>query len=984
MSEHGVKTDPDKTKVIHDWKTPSSEKELRSFLGLAGYYRRFVKGFANIAAPLHAILTKQDKRKRKKATHCDTRMFSEKWDSKCELAFQKLKECLTEAPVLGYPDFTSDFIVETDASFDGLGAVLSQDQEGKRVVIAYASRSLRPTEKNMNNYSSMKLELVALKWAVTEKFREYLIGRSFKVYTDNNPLSYLRTAKLGATEMRWCAQLAQFNFEIIYPSGKSNKNADALSRQNSSNSMDDEVTLQNITKTTLIDKFVVKNCSVDEMSVIRDEQLTAVTTFPEYSRTELAVKQMQDSTMAAVLKWCETGHKPTERQLRKETPAARKLLRKWEKLVIEDTVLWYKVDDPEIGENLLFVTPESMRPQILESLHNLSCHQGIERTMSLVKKRCYWPGVESDVEKWVKNCERCMVAKMPLPGVKPLITNLLAFKPLEIVAMDFTLLDKSSDGKENVLVMTDVFTKYTVAVPTKDQKATTVAKVFVKEWFLKYGVPNRLHSDQGRNFEGAVVKELCRIYQIEKSRTYHPEGNAQCERFNRTMHDRLKILPPEKKRKWPEYLPELVYIYNCTPHASTGLSPYYLMFGREPRLHRDCMLGRKMDQDLESVDDWLEMHQSNMKNSFISAKEQLERKGLVRCTNYNKNAANKDICIGTRVLVKNHPLGRNKIGDYWLSTPYKVINKRNNVYDIQLADGTGYIKTVTRREILDTRELVDDNVDTVIDENADGSISQRGEEGKVEKLGQNEVNETDIVDDSSSDESSGYDCIEEAAEIEDFVIDEVAEDIDDNTDDIREIDGDSDSKAGEITENIVDEIDEDSSDKTSDRVEVFVEKDEIVEHVPEKDIEVENLETHEKAGKTVSDETEFHGKSVKLKEDFRKETGIVECGKQGVKKKSGKSDKAETQLRRSKRSTAGFHSNPYNLPKSTVKSETKSCDTEKVRVDKNTMDAMTKTVSALNFQDFSQAVTNLGNTLTHTLQMGWRDFCSKQNFGEDC
>ena len=97
--------------------------------------------------------------------------------------------------------------------------------------------------------------------------------------------------------------------------------------------------------------------------------------------------------------------------------------------------------------------------------------------------------------------------------------------------------------------------------------------------------------------------------------------------------------------------------------------------------------------------------------------------------------------------MKNHPLGRNKIGDYWLSTPYKVINKRNNVYDIQLADGTGCIKTVTRREIPDTRELIDDNVDTVIDENADGSISQRGEEGKVEKLGQNEVNETDIVDD---------------------------------------------------------------------------------------------------------------------------------------------------------------------------------------------------------------------------------------------
>ena len=510
VSEEGVKTDPGKTSVIHEWKTPSSEKELRSFLGLAGYNRRFVKGFAQIAAPLHAILTKQDRRSRKKRIPYDTRNFSEKWDSNCKKAFQNLKKCLTEAPVLGYPDFTTSFIVETDASFDGLGAVLSQDQSGGRVVIAYASRTLKSTERNMNNYSSMKLELEALKWAVTENSRDYLIGRSFVVYTDKNPLSYLKTAKLGATAMRWCAQLAQFNFEVIYRSGKSNKNADALSRQNSTNLVSDEAVIQNTTKTTFVEKFAMEDSSVNELSVIWNEQMTTATTFPEFSRTELAVKQMQDSQIATVLKWCESGHKPTERQLRKETKAVRKLLRKWENLVIQDTILWYKVNDPELGDNLLFVTPESMRDQILQSLHNLAGYQGIERTMSLIKKRCFWPGMGADVEKWVKNCERCMVAKMPVPGVKPMITNLLAFKPLEIVAIDFTLLEKSSDGKENVLIMTDVFTKYTVAIPTKDQKATTVAKVLVKEWFLKYGVPNRIQSDQGRNFESSVVKELCK------------------------------------------------------------------------------------------------------------------------------------------------------------------------------------------------------------------------------------------------------------------------------------------------------------------------------------------------------------------------------------------------------------------------------------------------------------------------------------------
>ena len=183
VSAEGVATDPDKISAIVNWDTPTTAKQLQSFMGLAGYYRRFVPGFSQIAAPLHRLTTmstaKRNK-KRKTTEPADSRTFAKKWDEEAERTFQELNTRLTSSPILGYPNFARPFIVETDASHHGIGAVLSQDNDGMQKVIAYASRGLRPSERNMENYSTMKLELLALKWAVAEKFRDYLLGSTSK------------------------------------------------------------------------------------------------------------------------------------------------------------------------------------------------------------------------------------------------------------------------------------------------------------------------------------------------------------------------------------------------------------------------------------------------------------------------------------------------------------------------------------------------------------------------------------------------------------------------------------------------------------------------------------------------------------------------------------------------------------------------------------------------------------------------------------
>lgn len=166
--------------------------------------------------------------------------------------------------------------------------------------------------------------------------------------------------------------------------------------------------------------------------------------------------------------------------------------------------------------------------------------------------------------------------------------------------------------------MKDVFSKYTVAIPTRDQQAATVAQVLLTEWFFRFGLPNRIHSDQGRSFESSLLHQLCRLYEVDKSRTtpYHPAGNEQCERFNRTLHDLLRTLPTSRKRDWVSCLPQVLFCYNTTPHQSTGESPFFLMFGREPRLPVDFLLGRVRDSEPGEVQDWMTEHQARLKVAF--------------------------------------------------------------------------------------------------------------------------------------------------------------------------------------------------------------------------------------------------------------------------------------------------------------------------------------------------------------------------------
>ena len=414
VSPEGVGTDPDKVKVIEDWPKPVDAKEVRSFLGIASYYRRYIRDFTKRAAPLQKLITddpnlgkkwKPGRKWKKKGTETFL------WTDDCQSSFDNLKLALTTAPVLAFPDFTKPFKIEVDASHQGLGAVLSQKQDDDTDrVIAYASRGLRGAEKNMNGYSSMKLELLTLKWAITEKFKDYLHNVPFIVYTDNNPLSYfMSTAKLGATEQRWAAQLAQYDFKIKYRPGRENRNADSLSRRPQENEeMERDIVVSTLGMTPIP---VDLQCNVLKAAIHinnSNQETLKCSAMPSWSHEQLVAAQKADKDISRLHYYWTKQRKPTIKERKLETPEVKLMLRQWDRIVEQDDLLYRNVKDSADGSiRKQLIVPRSLRDRVLEELHDNLGHQMTERTESLVRTRCYWPKMHDSIKKWIEKCQRC-------------------------------------------------------------------------------------------------------------------------------------------------------------------------------------------------------------------------------------------------------------------------------------------------------------------------------------------------------------------------------------------------------------------------------------------------------------------------------------------------------------------------------------------------------------------------------------------------
>ncbi|XP_048252844.1 uncharacterized protein LOC125381000 [Haliotis rufescens] len=277
---------------------------------------------------------------------------------------------------------------------------------------------------------------------------------------------------------------------------------------------------------------------------------------------------------------------------------------------------------------------------------------------------------------------------------------------MELVCMDFLTLEPSKGGQQYVLVITDHFTRYAQAYPCRNTSAKTTADLFFNNFVIHYGLPKRIHSDKGANFVGKLMTELCLLLGIDKSSTtpYHPMGNGMCERFNRTLCDMLGTLEPDAKRDWKAHVGPLVHAYNCIRHESTGHSPFFLMFGRCPRLPVDLAFGLDIQPSKpKSLQQYTKSLRERLQEGYHLASQNSKEAQQDQKTYFDKKARAAIIETGDRVLVKTVAFeGRHKLADRWEGDIYTVLRQPNPsipVYVVGKENGEGR-KRVLHRNLL--------------------------------------------------------------------------------------------------------------------------------------------------------------------------------------------------------------------------------------------------------------------------------------------
>jgi hypothetical protein len=602
VSGKGVSADKTKVEAVKEWPRPSDVGQLRSFLGIASYYRRFVQGFAHTAAPLNELLKKD---------------VTWQWQGEHERAYAGLKAALVTAPVLAVFDFTRDCVLSTDASAFAIGAVISQEQDdGTLRPVAYESRKLKAAEVN---YPVHEKELLAIVHAL-KVWRCYCKGRRTLVATDHAPLRYLLTQKtLSQRQARWQAQLAEYDLEIRHIPGKQNVVADALSRRS------------DLQPSVSMSVIMVGQTPADLGKV---RKLVAETVLEAGVISHLTVD------MDILERIIDAYGKDTNlTTLREKEP---------EKFDEGADGAWYHTVE---GQRRLCVPHDvDIIQMILEEHHDtvLGGHLGSTKTLNSVRRYFFWQGMEASVRDFVRSCQSCQQnkssSKHPMGLLHPLP---VPEERWESVSLDFMMgLEKTAAGFDGIVVFVDRLSKMFHAFPIHSSiTGEQTARLMIRHIFAYYGMPLSIVSDRDPRFTGEFWQRFWQGMgtRLRMSTADHPQTDGQTERANRTIKQMLRAFVNDRRDDWDELLPVLEFAYNDTVQASTGHTPFFLNIGAHPR-RPTVSLARGADK-VPAVLDLL----GNMRTALENAKQNIRKAQVRQKAGADARRSDARFAVGERV-----------------------------------------------------------------------------------------------------------------------------------------------------------------------------------------------------------------------------------------------------------------------------------------------------------------------------------------------
>ena len=546
VSKNSITMDRSKVEGVTGWPTPTKVKHVQAFLGLANFYRRFIKDFAKLARPL-TMLT------------CKGVVWQ--WGDEQEKAFQALKDAFTSAPILQIPNETAPYRLETDSSDFATGAVLEQIGDDKLWhPVAYYSKSLNEHERNYEIYDK---ELLAIIRGL-EEYRHYLEGHPepFEIWSDHLNLTYFRQAqKLTRRQARWSLFLSRFNFTLRHRPGKSMLRADPLSRRPDH---EEGVSSDNSDQTLLRPEFfAIKAMFSSQGATVDDAKLL------ERIKKALSNDEMTKDYKSLL----SSGPREFGKSLEEWNFEKGLLLHRGKVYVPKD---------------------QSLRLDLIKLHHDMPTagHPGRWKMLELLTRNYWWPGMTIDVKKYVQGCDTCLRNKpahtAPYGLLQP---NEVPGGPWEIITIDLiTQLPESRDNSENlrtaIIVIVDRLTKRAHFFPTDDHcNATEVAGVMYEHVFKLHGIPRQIISDRGTQFASRVFQEFCQKLNIKSSMStaYHPETDGQTECVNQVLEQYLRIYCNHRQDDWASLLSTAEFAYNNAAHESTKLSPFYVEYGWNPR-----------------------------------------------------------------------------------------------------------------------------------------------------------------------------------------------------------------------------------------------------------------------------------------------------------------------------------------------------------------------------------------------------------------